>query len=46
MQFLGILLDAYLPLMLGNAISILSLMKIPSHRLIHLNFWWGFFGVR
>jgi len=46
MQFPGILLDAYLPLMLGNAISVPSLMKIPSHRLIHPNFWWGFFGVR
>jgi hypothetical protein len=41
MQFLGILLDAYLPLMLGNAISVPSLMKIPNHRLIHPNFFGG-----
>ena len=39
MQFSDILLDVYLPLMLGNAISVPSLMKIPSHRLIHPNFW-------
>ena len=29
MQFSGILLDAYLPLMLGNAIMVPSHMKIP-----------------
>ena len=46
MQFLGILLDVCLPLMLENAISVSSLMKIPNHRLIHPNFWWGIFGVR